>query len=109
MPINAASLGDRLRKMRLERGMTLNQVKEETGVSVATLSRIERGSASNIKSGTLDAVSKWIAWDGETTETPDIVELHLRADKNLNREAADALAELFRMAYKNLASNLEKQ
>jgi transcriptional regulator with XRE-family HTH domain len=109
MPLNAASLGDRLRKTRIERSMTLDDVREETGVSVATLSRIERGTASNIKSGTLEALNKWLAWDGETSETPDIVELHLRADKKLDHESADALAQLFRMAYKNLAGNLEKE
>ena len=31
--------------------------------------------------------------------TPDIVEAHLRADRNLTPETAQALSELFRVAY----------
>ena len=31
--------------------------------------------------------------------TPEIVEAHLRADRNLSPETADALSELFRVAY----------
>jgi hypothetical protein len=31
--------------------------------------------------------------------TPEIVEAHLRADRNLTPETADALSELFRVAY----------
>ena len=35
--------------------------------------------------------------------TLEAVELHLRADKNLKREDADALTEMFRIAYEHLA------
>jgi hypothetical protein len=31
--------------------------------------------------------------------TPEIVEAHLRADRNLSPETADALSQLFRVAY----------
>ena len=31
--------------------------------------------------------------------TPEIVEAHLRADRNLSEETAKALSELFRVAY----------
>jgi len=34
--------------------------------------------------------------------TLEAVELHLRADKNLKREDADALTEMFRVAYEHL-------
>jgi len=33
----------RIRELRLERGLTLNQVSERTGLSVALLSQVERG------------------------------------------------------------------
>ena len=36
--------------------------------------------------------------------TPEIVEAHLRADKNLNAETAQALSELFRVAYKQFSA-----
>jgi len=34
---------------------------------------------------------------------PDIVEAHLRADRNLTPETAKALSELFRVAYKQFS------
>jgi hypothetical protein len=34
---------------------------------------------------------------------PEIVEAHLRADKNLTPETAKALSELFRVAYKQFS------
>lgn len=38
-----ASVGPRLRALRLRRGMTLAQLAETTGISVSTLSRLESG------------------------------------------------------------------
>src|SRR3954467_7322529 len=99
-------LGQRLRKVRKERDMTPEEVWKATGVSVPTLSRIERGDAKGLLGETLIALSNWIGtsaklWrKAETVDsTPDVVELHLRADKNLDRKTADALAQLFRAAY----------
>ena len=40
--------------------------------------------------------------------TPEIVEAHLRADKNLTPETAQALSELFRVAYKQFSKPGEK-
>jgi len=37
--------------------------------------------------------------------TPEIVEAHLRADKNLTPETAAALSELFRVAYTQFSRN----
>ncbi|MES0864251.1 XRE family transcriptional regulator [Ruegeria sp. SCPT10] len=39
-------MGDRLRALRRERGMTLQQVADRTGISIGTLSKVERGLAS---------------------------------------------------------------
>ena len=36
--------------------------------------------------------------------TPDIVEAHLRADRNLTPETAKALSELFRVAYQQFSA-----
>jgi len=38
--------------------------------------------------------------------TPDVVELHLRADKNLDKRTALALAKMFRAAYDSFAKNI---
>src|SRR5688500_9831510 len=102
-------LGERLRAVRKKREMTLEQVSEATGVSVPTLSRVERGAAKGLQSETLIALSNWVGtsarlWKKATAvdSTPDIVELHLRADRNLDARTANALAHLFRTAYEQL-------
>jgi hypothetical protein len=41
--------------------------------------------------------------------TPEIVEAHLRADKNLSPETANALSELFRVAYKQFSGTTKKR
>jgi hypothetical protein len=40
--------------------------------------------------------------------TPEIVEAHLRADKNLTPETAKVLSELFRVAYTQFSRQNEK-
>src|SRR5215469_16892913 len=111
--------GERLRKTRFKRGLTLQQVFEKTGVSIPTLSRIERGDAAEIESKTLIVLAKWMEVDLELFSggakslskkqyTPDAVELHLRADKNLNPQTAAALAKMFRAAYEELAEKTPK-
>ena len=96
----------------------MRDVADRTDVSASTLSRIENGT------GKPDAenIARLTAWldvpmerilagrhaDNETAKavvyfphesTPEIVEAHLRADRNLTPETASALSELFRVAY----------
>ncbi len=114
--IDVAWLGARLRRIRRKRELTLQEVSNQTRITVATLSRIERGAAKNLKASTLIALSAWMGISArklageaeplttkkvEVEETPDIVELHLRADKHLTRETAKALGNLFRTAYEH--------
>ena len=116
-------IAERLQRVRKERGLTLRQVFDQTGVPIATLSRIERGAAKELKSATLIALTDWmgisteelhgkpgaVRRSGKTVrETPDIVELHLRADKKLQTDTAAALASLFRTAYKHYKQLQEK-
>ena len=42
-------------------------------------------------------------------KTADIVEAHLRADKNLTAETANALSELFRVAYDQFSGQGKKK
>jgi transcriptional regulator with XRE-family HTH domain len=122
--IDAEWLGERLRKTRRKRGLTLQQVAEETGISVATLSRIERGFYGNLKSDTLVTLTDWMGTEVEKLKkqppqvlrrgrpvesTPDIVELHLRADKKLDRKTAIALGNLFRTVYEQLTEQGEQK
>ena len=117
--IDVGQLGERLRRVRTQRQLTLREVAKATGISVPSLSRIERGAAKEFKSGTLMSLVQWLGADvneltgspppvvrrgGKIVEaTPDVVELHLRADKKLDRKSATALANLFRTAYEQLA------
>ena len=116
--VNTVELGRAIRRKREETGLSLRDVADETGVSASTLSRIENGTgkpdADNIArlTGWLDVPVERIMsgrdrqGDGERAvvyfpheSTPEIVEAHLRADRNLSPETAKALSELFRVAY----------
>jgi transcriptional regulator with XRE-family HTH domain len=117
--INTMELGRAIKRRREELGLSLRDVADVTQVSASTLSRIENGTgkpdADNIarltswldmpvdrvmkKSGNEETIEPVIYYPHEAT--PEIVEAHLRADKNLTPETAKALSELFRVAYAN--------
>jgi len=116
--INTAELGSAIRRRREEQGLSLRDVAEETGVSASTLSRIENGTgkpdADNIAhlAAWLDMPIERVMHGGHGSaadpkpvvyypheSTPEIVEAHLRADRQLSPETAKALSELFRVAY----------
>src|SRR5256885_11333581 len=110
--INTAELGSAVRRRREQQGLSLRDVAEETGVSASTLSRIENGTGKP----DADNIARLTAWlnvpverimsgrHGEGEEinpvvyfpqesTPEIVEAHLRADRNLTPDTAKALSE----------------
>jgi len=116
--VNTTELGRAIRRKREELGMSLRDVADETGVSASTLSRIENGTGKP----DADNIARLTAWlnvpmerimggrqlEGDEARPvvyfpqeamPDIVEAHLRADRNLTPETAKALSELFRVAY----------
>ena len=116
--VNTVELGRSIRRKREELGMSLRDVADKTGVSASTLSRIENGTGKP----DADNIARLTGWlnvpverimsgrDREGNEeravvyfpqesTPEIVEAHLRADRNLSPETAKALSELFRVAY----------
>jgi transcriptional regulator with XRE-family HTH domain len=114
--INTVELGRAIKRRREEMGLSLRDVADETNVSASTLSRIENGTgkpdADNISRLTtwLDMPVDRIMKNQQKSDveavvyypheaTPEIVEAHLRADKNLTPDTAKALSELFRVAY----------
>ncbi|MFY4729688.1 helix-turn-helix domain-containing protein [Nitrospira sp. BLG_2] len=119
--VDVRLLGQHLNRVRKERRKRLTEVHEATGISVASLSRIERGGSQSVDAKTLIALCDWmkVSMDqfkenpsvprspGKSGQkpvgTPDAVELHLRADKNLDRSTADALSKLFRTAYEQMS------
>jgi len=130
--VRLEDLGELIRSKRKANELTLAQAARESGVSAATLSRLERQSSRVAKNGanttpnmpdtrTLVAVAQWldVALDRvvavpspppahgvphfEGETVPDIVAAHLRADPKLNRETAEALVRTFRVAYDQFA------
>lgn len=118
--INTGELGKAIKRRREELDLSLRDVADIIEVSASTLSRIENGTgrpdADNIarisqwldmpvdrvmNKQSADAVEPVIYYPHEAT--PEIVSAHLRADKNLSPETAEALSELFRVAYKQFS------
>lgn len=124
--ISTVELGKAIKRRREELKLSLRDVGDLTEVSASTLSRIENGTgrpdADNIARLTqwLDMpvdrlmtnhsaghVEPVIYYPHEATT--DIVEAHLRADKNLTPETANALSELFRVAYQQFSGPAGKK
>jgi transcriptional regulator with XRE-family HTH domain len=120
--VNTEELGRAIRRKREQLGLSLRDVANETDVSASTLSRIENGTGKP----DADNIARLTAWLDVPMErilrgrnpqsessaavvyfpqepTPEIVEAHLRADRNLTPETAAALSELFRVAYKQFS------
>ena len=122
--IDAIELGDRVKAKRRSRGLSIREVAEETGVSAPTISRVERGLHLPERENLLrlagwadvridpilraDARDRNAAVHEPTASTVEAVELHLRADPKLNRDDADALAEMFRLAYDVLSGGVRR-
>lgn len=125
--INTEELGRAIRRRREELGLSLRDVADQTNVSASTLSRIENGTGKP----DADNIARLTAWldmplqrilgvgydDRDKAKavvyyphesTPEIVEAHLRADRNLTPETAGALSELFRVAYSQFSRTEQK-
>lgn len=119
--IDTVELGKNLAICRASTGESLDDIADMTGVSKSTLSRIERGKGQpdfrvvaaimdylNIPIGRVIGGSKEDPVVYYPTEpTPDIVRAHLMNDKTLTPSRAEALSELFRIAYQQF-SNAER-
>lgn len=113
--INVAELGQYIKRKREREKLSLRAVAKQTQVSASTLSRVENG-AGVPDTPTLARLARWlnipferVVSGGGSKEAPiiyypqesipDIVAAHLRADPNLTPELAQALEDLFRVAY----------
>jgi transcriptional regulator with XRE-family HTH domain len=126
--VNTEELGRAIRRRREELGLSLRDVASETAVSASTLSRIENGTGKP----DADNIARLTSWldvpmerilsgrhpQSESSAAvvyypeepmPEIVEAHLRADRNLTPETATALSELFRVAYNQFSRNLPEK
>lgn len=125
--VNTEELGRAVRRRREELGLSLRDVASKTSVSASTLSRIENGTGKpdadniarltgwlevpverilNARSSADDSTQAVVYYPQEPV--PEIVEAHLRADRNLTPDTAAALSELFRVAYAQFSRNSDK-
>ncbi len=97
---------------REARGLTWKKVAEESGVSASTLTRIAQGKRPDVDS--MAALSAWSGLDvnhfvrpskKEEPESLAMISTYLRSDPHLNEEAATALDELVKVAYRRLRSS----
>ena len=121
--VNTEELGRAIRRKRESLKLSLRDVADKTEVSASTLSRIENGTGKP-DADNIARLTKWLDvpmerilgahQDSEAAKpvvyfaresTPEIVEAHLRADRNLTPETASALSELFRVAYNQFSRN----
>lgn len=112
-----ARIAARIKAKRRKTGQGLRAAAADCGVSSSTLSRLEQGNATSLPDAdTLTKLAKWLdttvagllAEKETPTEelelsTPEVVEVHLRADKRLSTETATALSRAFRLLYDQLA------
>jgi transcriptional regulator with XRE-family HTH domain len=113
--VDIKELGLAVHRRRRQQELSLRDLARETGISAATLSRIEHG-AGKPDADNIARLARWLEMPLERIvrrsetdpkpviyfpheSTPEIVEAHLRADRNLTPETAKALSELFRVAY----------
>lgn len=104
-----------IKAKKRETGLGVREAAKAAKISAATFSRLERGLATTLPDiATLEKLAVWLGVSlgellGESTRnrkasapkstTPELVEVHLRADKNLDPGAAIALAEMFKTLY----------
>lgn len=113
--VDVGQLGHLVKARRAAEGLSLRDLQEQiqNALSASALSRIENGATPEPKN--VAPLAAWlgipmgnIAWPGQPTpsatdqSTPDVVAVHLRADKKLNPVAAETLARMFRRLYEDL-------
>ena len=111
--VNFSVLSETLRTYRKARNLSLREASKESKISVSTLSRIERAEA-RPDTDTIRALVDWMRVllpldtprhgaphpTRQMAQTLAQVEVHLRADPNLDADTAHALAVILRTAYK---------
>lgn len=107
--LNSAKLAAMIRTKRRDRGLRV--VAAEIDVSAATLSRVEQGKLPDVE--TFMRLCRWLGVepsefgatkptekDAAKQSTPDLIEAHLRADRTLSSDTAEALVQMIRLAYR---------
>jgi transcriptional regulator with XRE-family HTH domain len=107
--LEASDLGKILRTRRREKHLSLRDLADHTGVSVNTLSRVERGHIPDLNN--FRVIVDWLEMpaerfleSGEPASTPQVIARHLRSDSRLSLEAATQLAQFVDDMYRQLVA-----
>ena len=106
---NVPRLGVMLRKRRREQRLSLRDLAARIGVSLNTLSRVERGHVPDLKN--FQRIVDWLdvpadsllVADADMKVTPEVIARHLRSDRRLSAEAAARIATIVEDMYHELA------
>ena len=110
-PQSISQLGAMLKARRRAKHLSLRDLAAETGVSLNTLSRVERGHVPDLKN--FQRIVDWLDIPAETfleattdaVSTPQVIVRHLRSDPRLSSRAVHEIAELVEDMYHRLASD----
>jgi transcriptional regulator with XRE-family HTH domain len=109
--VDVEELGALLRERRAQSGQTLREVSAETGVPIATLSRVESGRLPDLR--TFRNIVEWLGIAPErffptprirNGTTPEAVAQVLRGDSALSENAREQLASTFAQMYTMLSA-----
>jgi len=118
--LDAEHLVARLKARRRSLGLSLRDASDAIGVSAATLSRVESGGRLPGRDALL-RIAHWLGVRLDLSEPPragrrrasaapelttlEAVELHVRFDRDLVPADAEALTEIFRIAYERFKAD----
>lgn len=115
--VDPVELAKRVKAKRNSEGLSARAAAKLLGMSAATISRVETGEhlperdhllrLADWASVPLGASTRAMRNDlvhGHSASTIEAVELHLRADENLNPDDADLLVQLVRTAYDRMST-----
>ena len=110
--INDAALYAALDAKRIELSLSWRQVAKQVEVSPSTFTRLAQGRLPDVNS--FAAIIQWLAIPAESFFTKNestapqkdstmaIIASHLRADKNLSHQGAEALKDILQAAYRRI-------
>ena len=108
---NFPRLGAMLRTRRHEHRLSLRDLAVKIGVSLNTLSRVERGHVPDLKN--FQRLVEWLDVPADSffvaapdpPPTPEVIARHLRSDRLLSADAAAQIAELVEEMYHKLVED----
>ena len=112
-PNKLTALGARLKTERRKQRLSLRDLADETGISLNTLSRVERGYMPDLKN--YQKIVDWLGVPADTfldadidqdpIETPEVIARHLRADSRLGPAAAAKIVSVVQEMYESSQRN----